>query len=210
MSRRRSRSFCATGRSSAACASLRGREAVQIDADENVEAFRSSSIDRRRGAPRWGSSWRSSTARGDGRSTPSSSTRCSMRTPPATSRSATASRSSSTRRTLARVNTSGTHVDFMIGSPKTRSTVSPPGASACRSSVTATASEPHSGGPNLLPTRAARSGNGPRLLGRLGGSGGHNRIGATPCPLTNGALRRRSGLRHSERQARRNASAPGS
>ena len=64
----------------------------------------------------------------------------------------------------ARVNTSGTHVDFMIGSRSSRSTASPRAASACPSSATATGrSEPHLRSDlTLLHTRAARFGNGPR------------------------------------------------
>ena len=63
-------------------------KAVEIDADQNVEALRSRLADRR--GRRFGSaSSRSSTARAaSGRSAPSSTTRCSTRTPPATSRSA--------------------------------------------------------------------------------------------------------------------------
>ena len=107
-------------------------------ADENAEALRAQHRTSTRARSRW-ASWRSSTGTaGSARSGRSSTTRCSTRTPPATSRSASASRSPSTDEDAERMNTSGIHIDFMIGSPELEVDGVTPTATGFRCCATAT------------------------------------------------------------------------
>ena len=109
----------------------RGRDRRRRDGRR--AAFGAGGRRRRRSARRAGA--RRRRRAGSARSGRSSSTRCSTRTPPATSRSAAASRSPSTARTTRAREPSGTHVDFMIGSPELEVDGSPPRGSACPSCV---------------------------------------------------------------------------
>ena len=91
-----------------------GGRAVEIDADEGASVLRTLT-ERDDGAVRLGEVALVDREGRIGRSTPSSTTRCSTRTPPATSRSATASSSRSTTSGPRRDQRQRVHIDFMIG-----------------------------------------------------------------------------------------------
>ena len=93
-----------------------GGRAVEIEADENAEALLGrAAMDDGAGAARRARARRPRRA-GSARSAPSSTTPSSTRTPRATSRSATPTRSRRDEEDRGRLNKSGIHIDFMIGS----------------------------------------------------------------------------------------------